>query len=299
MSIAILGTKTTCLRLVEQLGSRVDLVVTLDDADDGRSRTADIAAAAAQSGARLVVAGSAKQAYEAIDDADPDVVFVAGWYRLIPVDVLERRPRGFVGVHYSSLPRYRGSAPVVWAMINGEPDVGFSIFRMTPGMDEGPIAAQGTVAVAEGDTIADVLDRLDASSLSALAEIADSIADGTLPFTPQDPAGVSYAGARAPADGLLDWTRPSHELARFVRAQTRPYPGAFSYLGPALVRVWGASDDHGVPYDGAPGQVVRMIGTRPVVACGERSGLVLDELESDGPLAFSLLRSRFTAQPSG
>lgn len=270
------------------------VIVTIDDSADSRSRREEIVAFGRDGGPDVVVAPAPADAYRALVAAEPDVVLVAGWYRIIPPAVLEAIPRGFFGVHYSMLPAYRGSAPVVWAMINGEPQIGFSIFQMSPGMDEGLIAGQGSVAVTSDMYVADVLEALDAASMEFVGAIAAELATGSRPLVPQSDVGLSFAGARNPADGAIDWTRTAQEVERFVRAQSRPYPGAHSVLGDATVTVWRARADREARYYGIPGQVIRILDGKAVVACGGSSGLVIEEYESPaGELRFSLLSSRF------
>jgi methionyl-tRNA formyltransferase len=296
MAIAILGTKTTCLRLLEALGDRVVAAVTIDDTSDSRSRLAEIKAHGANAGIPTIVADSPAVAYQALAKAAPSVVFVAGWYHLIAPAVLDRPTHGFVGVHYSALPAYRGSSPLVWALINGEEEVGYSLFRLTEGMDEGPLAAQGKVQVGPNDDIATVLERLDAQSIGEFVRLADDIAAGTPRYVAQRTEGVSYAGARRPEDGRLNWSWTAERLARFIRAQTRPYPGAFTTLEGETVHVWAARAHEG-PCFGIPGQVVRLLDGDPVVACGNGTGLVLTEIETATPPRFSLVRSRFGDTP--
>src|SRR5690606_37671242 len=138
--------------------------------------------------------------YKAILDATPSVVLVAGWYQLIPDDILTSVPHGFVGAHYSALPRYRGSAPVVWQLINGEREIGFSLFRLSHGMDEGDLAAQGYVEANEG-YVGEVLDRLHSAAIDKLVQIAPALARGTHVFSPQPAIRPSYASMRRPEDG--------------------------------------------------------------------------------------------------
>lgn len=292
MKIAVLGTKTTCLRLLQALGERVVAAVTIDDAPDSRSRLTEITSYGATTGVPTIVAASSATAYQALAQATPDVVFVAGWYNLISPAVLDLPLHGFVGVHYSALPAYRGSSPLVWALINGEKEVGYSLFRLTEGMDEGPLAAQGLVQVGPDDDVATVLERLDAFSINAFVRLADDIAAGTHRYVPQRTEGASYAGARRPEDGRLDWSWSAERLTRFIRAQTRPYPGAFTTLDGVTVRVW-TTRTHDGPCFGMPGQVVRLLDGDPVVACGGGTGLVLTEIESASPPRFNLVRSRF------
>jgi methionyl-tRNA formyltransferase len=296
MEIAVLGTKTTCLRLLEALGDRVVAVVTIDDSSDTRSRLSEILEHGASAHIPTIVADSPAGAYRDLASATPAVVFVAGWYHLIAPAVLAQPAHGYIGVHYSALPSYRGSSPLVWALINGEKEVGYSLFRLTAGMDEGPLAAQGPVEVGPEDDVATVLERLDAASIAAFVGVADDLAAGTLRFAPQRAEGASYAGARRPEDGRLDWSWTAERLARFIRAQTRPYPGAFTTLDGALVRVW-AARLHEEPCYGVPGQVVRLVGGSPVVACGDGTGLVLIDIEAANAPPFSLVRTRFGEAP--
>ncbi len=296
-SIAVLGSKATCLHLVERLlaGASTPIVsiVTIDDSDDTRSALPELRTVAAEHGIPLYVAPDTTAAYEALAVFAPSVVLVAGWYRLIGSDVLESIPNGFVGVHYSLLPRYRGSAPVVWAILNGDAELGYSIFRLAEGMDEGPVAAQGTVPIDGTTYIDEALARLDEASLTALAGLADDIAAGAAAFRRQPDTRGSYAGARNPNDGRIDWTLTATEISRAVRAQSRPYPGAWTRLEATHVKVWQAHADDTADYHGIPGQVIRHLDGKPVVACGGRTGLVLDEVEGLEGIRLSLLTSRF------
>jgi methionyl-tRNA formyltransferase len=153
------------------------------------------------------------------------------------------------------------------------------------------------VRVEPGDDIAAVLDRLDAASMEAFAQLSDDIAAGGAQFVPQSPTGASYAGARRPEDGLIEWTWSAERLVRFIRAQTRPYPGAFSMLDGEEVRIW-AAELHPEPCFGIPGQVLRLTDGQPVVACGNSTGLVLTEIEAAIPPRFNIVRTRFGGHPS-
>lgn len=279
------------MRLIHALGTQLSLIVTVNDESDTRSQLNAILAAGRQFGVPVRIATGPIEAYGLLIESESTVVLVAGWYQMIPPKVLDAVPHGFVGLHYSKLPSYRGWSPVVWALINGEAEVGYSIFRMTPGVDDGPLAAQGTVSVGDRD-VGEVLDLLDEASLRELSRIADGLADGTQPFTKQPMTGVSYAGARTQSDGRIEWGLTAAVLERHIRAQSRPYPGAFTHIGGELVKVWKAHTE-GDAYYGTPGQVVRLIDGTPVVACGDGTGLMLEEIESVMPIRFSLLSSRF------
>lgn len=294
-SVAVLGTKNTCLRLINALHDanvHIARIVTIDDSGDTRSVVHEITETGLLHGIDTLVAPTVSHAYSALIDSGAAVVIVAGWYRIIPDRILDAVTRGWVGVHYSKLPSYRGSAPVVWALINGEKEIGYSIFRMTAGMDEGPVAGSGTITVDPDAYVSDVLDALDVKSLAHLARIAQSIAEGNTTFVEQSSTGLSYGGARNPTDGRIDWSLPAQVVARHVRAQSHPYPGAHTLLQDETVHVWRASEDADIQYFGQPGQVVRMVDGKPVVTCGGGTGLILDEIEP-AELKFSLLTSRF------
>jgi methionyl-tRNA formyltransferase len=296
-SIAVLGSKATCLSLVERLVAQastpISTIVTIDDSNDTRSALLELRTAAAKHGIPIYVATDTLSAYEALAVFEPSVVFVAGWYRLIGSDVLDSVLHGFVGVHYSLLPHYRGSAPVVWALMNGDTELGYSIFRLTDGMDEGPVAGQGAVPVDEGTYIGEALARLDHASLTTLVSLADDIAAGTAEFRAQPNTRASYAGARNPNDGWIDWSLPAAQIARAVRAQSYPYPGARTRLDATHVKIWRAYEDKTADYHGIPGQVIRYLDGNPVIACGHQTGLVLDEVEGLEGVRLSLLTSRF------
>ncbi|MFB7884217.1 methionyl-tRNA formyltransferase [Microbacterium sp. NPDC056057] len=271
--LVVLGTKELCVRLVGALsGAGLPFTaVTVDDTPDVRSELERLRAA------RAIVAESPRDAYRIALSQQPAAVLVAGWYWLISDDVLEAVPAGFIGLHYSPLPRYRGSSPVVWALLNGDPELGYSVFRLSSGMDEGPIAASGRVPRGDG-YIGPALDRLTSAAVPALVGVARGVLDGTAEFLPQPREGASYAAPRLPSDGRIDWTRAAGEVERFVRAQSRPYPGAFTEAKGETRRVWRATATEFACF-GAPGQVVLSDDEALVVACGHGTGLRIERDE--------------------
>lgn len=271
--LVVLGTKELCLRLVEALAAaRLPFTtVTVDDSTDGRSEIERLQAAGA------VVAGSPRDAYRLALAEQPRAVLVAGWYWLISDDVLDAVPAGFIGLHYSALPRYRGSSPVVWALINGDDELGYSVFRLTTGMDEGPIAASGVVPRHDG-YVGGALDRLTSAAVPDLVHVARGILNESAVFTPQRTEGASYAAPRLPSDGRIDWTRDAAEIERFVRAQSRPYPGAFTVAKGVERRVWRATVAE-TPCFGAPGQVVLTTDDSVMIACAHGTGLRIERDE--------------------
>jgi len=170
-----------------------------------------------------------------------DVGLAAGWYHLIPASVRSQFPRGVVGIHASLLPKYRGGAPLVWAMIEGERTTGVSLFYFDDGVDTGDLIDQRSFPIHDTDTIADVLERATAASEEMLVGVYPALAAGTAPRRAQDHEQAAVYPQRSPADGRIDWTWSAERIDRFIRAQTRPYPGAFTEVGGKRVTIWSAT----------------------------------------------------------
>ena len=166
----------------------------------------------------------------------PQVFLVVGWYHMIPKSWRELAPA--YGLHASLLPDYSGGAPLVWAMINGEKKTGITLFKMDDGVDSGPIAGQAQEPIHDDDTIASLYKRIEGRGLELLARYLPELADGTLELCSQDESRRRIFPQRRPEDGLIDWNLDSHFIERFVRAQTRPYPGAYTVYRGRRIMIW-------------------------------------------------------------
>ncbi len=256
--------------------------VTYDDGTDTRSVLKEIRAFAKEKGIPLKVAKNGKEAEKHLLGLKPDVCLVSGWYWLISQETLDAVPGGLIGIHNSLLPKYRGFSPLVWAMINGERVVGITFYGVTEGMDDGPIYAQASVRVEQDDDINDVMLRLEDKVTEAMESSYLDLLDRRLRPRQQDHLQASYCAQRMPEDGLIDWTRPAECLWRFVRAQTSPYPGAFTYVEGQKMTVWKARYFGDVPYFGVPGQVARVTDEGVLVIAGDDRALWLEEVAVDG-----------------
>jgi methionyl-tRNA formyltransferase len=199
---------------------------------------------------------------------------------------------GWIGIHNSLLPRYRGGSPLVWQILNGETEAGFSLFQFTPGMDDGPIWAQGSVPIESGDQIGDVLEKLEVATIDTLRRVLPEIAMGILRPALQDHTKATYCAQRYPEDGRIDWSHSARRIHDFVRAQSAPYPGAFTEIDGRRLTVW-STIPHAALYDGVPGRIARIEEAAVVVCCGERSAIRLLDVQCDdfrGPPA-KLIRS--------
>lgn len=178
-----------------------------------------------------------------VEQLRPDLLVVIGWYYMIPRRMRDLAPLGCVGIHASLLPRYRGGAPLVWALINGETETGVTLFHFTDGVDDGDVVAQERFAIEARDTIADLLAKAEAASVRLVTEYVPRLADGTAPREPQDQSAATLFPQRSPQDGRIDWSWDAPRIDRFIRAQTHPYPGAFTDIAGKRVRIWSAHVD--------------------------------------------------------
>jgi methionyl-tRNA formyltransferase len=217
----------------------------------------------------------------------PDILIVIGWYYLIPRAMRELAPLGAVGIHGSLLPRYRGGAPLVWAVINGEARAGISLFHLSDGVDDGDVIAQAGFDIAVEDTISEVIGKASEASVRSIRDYVPRLANGTAPRRPQDPHAATVVPQRRPEDGVIDWhARSAADVYNWVRAQTKPYPGAFTYFGRETVRIWKASCFTGSRQSGGPGTVFTDVPGRPGtfgVWCADGLAVLVQEVGlSDG-----------------
>jgi methionyl-tRNA formyltransferase len=206
----------------------------------------------------------------------PDIAFVVGCRLRLPREIYTAPPAGTLAVHDSCLPQYRGFAPLNWAILNGADHTGVTLFYVTDAIDGGNIVADERVPIGPDDTAAEVYERVCAATATLLREAYPLLAAGRAPRQSQDDAQATYTCPRVPADGLIDWSAGTIPIYNQVRALTRPYPGAFTYLGTQRLTVWRA-----VPVRSPPRYVGRIPGR--VVAL-ERSGGTVDVLTGDGVL---------------
>lgn len=170
----------------------------------------------------------------------PDLLLVLGWYYNVPRKVRARAPLGCAGIHASLLPEYRGGAPIPWAIINGEPETGVTFFYFDDGVDSGDVIAQARFPIGDADTCATVYAKATEASVKILREYLPQIATGAAPRLPQDESQATCFPQRKPEDGEIDWSWDARRIRNFIRAQTRPYPGAFTYLQGKKVTIWDA-----------------------------------------------------------
>ncbi|BEO13440.1 bifunctional polymyxin resistance protein ArnA [Serratia marcescens] len=196
----------------------------------------------------------------------PDVIFSFYYRHMLSDEILSLAPQGGFNLHGSLLPRYRGRAPVNWALVNGETETGATLHKMVKRPDAGDIVGQQKVTIADSDTALTLHKKVLEAAQIVLKEQLPKLKNGTATFTRQDESQASYFGRRTPADGEILWHKSAKEINNLVRAVTEPYPGAFSHLGQRKLIVW-RSRVLDTQHDKQPGTV---LSTSPlVIACGE------------------------------
>jgi methionyl-tRNA formyltransferase len=203
----------------------------------------------------------------ALKDADPDVIVANNWRTWIPPHVFELPRLGTLNVHDSLLPAYAGFAPVIWALINGEPEVGVTAHLMNAELDAGDIIAQQAVPVGPTDTATDLFHRTVALIKPLTTEALRLMETGTAKPWPQDPAKASFFHKRSIEDSRIDWTWPAAVLERLVRAQSDPYPNAFTFHRGERLRILEAAVSER-RYGGTPGRIFIREGDGVVIVAG-------------------------------
>jgi methionyl-tRNA formyltransferase len=228
-----------------------------------------------------------------------DVLFVIGWSQILHAEALASPRLGTVGAHASLLPKNRGSAPINWALIRGEGETGNSLLWLADGVDMGAVIDRMTIPITPYDTCATLYQQVALTNRDMLLKLWRRLLNGERPGTPQRDAGEPPLPRRRPGDGWLDWRTSSHCVYDFVRALTRPYPGAFGRLQGKRWTVWQAAL---LPLDTLPlaqpgtclGPVVSPADEAcgQLVACGQGAVTLLEVESEDG----QVLRGRALAE---
>jgi len=209
---------------------------------------------------------------------DPDVIVVVAYGRILPTNVLELPHHGCINVHASLLPKYRGAAPVQWAIARGETETGVTIMRMSEEMDAGGILLQRSTAIGELETAGELSQRLAQLGAAALMDTMPRLRAGHFESMAQDHAAVTLAPLIRKTDGEIDWTRPAVEIARLCRA-FHPWPSAYSHVGGKLLKIHRARA-LATPATDAPGSILD-VGDTVDIATGEGT-LAVNELQVEG-----------------
>lgn len=295
-----------CLRVLRAHGIEVPLVVTHEDDPSEIQWFERVADVAEDLGIEWIAPqdGNASNEIDRIRALTPDFIFSFYYRRMLPDALLEVPPRGALNMHGSLLPKYRGRAPVNWAVLHGERRTGATLHYMTTKPDAGDIVAQQAVPILPDDTAREVFDKVTLAAEICLDDILPSLLDGSAPRLRNDLARGSYFSGRRPEDGRIDWSRSAADIHNLVRAVAPPYPGAFTKVAgrPARVLRTRVLAPSGMPTSATlrvvSGPVIKRDAhpndTQLVASCGGGGMLRIDALEIDGQLQDAVqLRDQF------
>lgn len=215
----------------------------------------------------------------------PDLIAVAAYGKILPVDILELPRLGCVNVHSSLLPRYRGAAPINWAILNGEDETGVTIMKMAEGMDTGDILAQARTPIDLNENAAQLFERLARMGGPLLAETVEKLEAGTVRPVPQDDALATHAPMLSRELSPMDWGRTARQLHDQVRG-LHPWPSATAELDGIRCKILRTSLA-GEGAGKAPGTVIQADKKGLRVACGDGGALDILELQPDGKKAMA------------
>ncbi len=219
-----------------------------------------------------------RERLEDLKALDVDACAVVAYGSILPQDVLDAGGKGFVNLHFSLLPAWRGAAPVPASILAGDTTTGVTCFRLDAGMDTGDVLSRHEVRILPDETSGELTERLAVAGGPVLVDAIRGLVDGSLSLHPQDHAAATYASKVSPEDARLDLTDSAEQLDRMIRGYN-PMPGAHTTFEGTRLKIHRAVPIADV--DGTPGQVVGDVDGRPVVAVG-RGGLRLDQVQPAG-----------------
>ena len=272
-----------CLKLLFERRRDVVFVATHADAPEEAIWFPSVAELARSHGIEPLLVHAAKDPalLDGLRAAAPDLLFSFYFRHLLPAPVLALPRLGAFNVHGSLLPKYRGRAPVNWAVARGEKETGATLHAMTSRPDAGDIVDQEAVPIGPDDTAHDVQRRVTDAAVRILDRRLDELEKGSAPRRPQDESAATTFPRRTPEDGRIDWTRPAAEVHDLVRAVAHPYPGAFTDVFGGTAHVWKTRLPHLGDHDNFPGQV-RVEEGHLYVACGDDRYVEVLRLQREG-----------------
>jgi methionyl-tRNA formyltransferase len=281
MRLIFLGTPAFAVPSLEAVAHRHEVISVATQPDRPKGRGRELAASPVkQAAARLGLPVyqperiRMPEAQAHLAALAPEIMIVVGYGQIIPQAVIDIAPRGIVNVHASLLPKYRGAAPVQWAIVHGETRTGVTTMQINAGLDTGDILLACATEIGPEETALELGERLAAMGAELLTETLDGLARGAITPRRQDDAQASHAPILKKEDGAIAWNQPAGAIHNRVRGLL-PWPGAYTRFRGQLLHVWRArvGGDHAAL---APGRVLAGAGFR--VACGDGGG-VLELLE--------------------
>lgn len=291
MRVVFMGTpdfSVGTLRALAAAGHQVVGVVSQPDKPKGRGKSlmpTPVKEAALELGLPVYQPKKVRdpEFFELLKELAPEVIVVVAFGQMIPQSILELAPYGCINVHASLLPKYRGAAPIQWAVIDGEPESGVTIMKMDAGIDTGDMISKTVVPIDKEETGGSLFDKLSEAGAKLLVDTLPSIEAGTAVYEKQPgESPTPYAGMIQKKMGYVDWSRPALELERLIRGLS-PWPSAYTKIGGKTLKIWKAQVIQEQDKDAAatPGTVLRADAQGFCVKTGQ-GVLKITELQIEG-----------------
>lgn len=286
MDVVFLGSGSFAVPSLEALvraGHRVRAAVSQPDREKGRGRAVTpppVKPVAEALGIPVFQPARVRlpEAQDHLRSLSPDVQVVVAYGQILPRTVIDIPRLGTINVHASLLPRYRGAAPIQWAIVRGETETGVTTMQIDEGLDTGPILRSRATAIGDEETAEELELRLSLLGAELLLETLSGLENGSVEPVPQDHAQATLAPLITKEEGRIDWSLDAHALACRVRGFHR-WPGVVTQLGGRSLRVMKARP--GGPVSAQPGTVVAVEGDGVLVACGGGTSLRLLEVQPE------------------
>ena len=219
------------------------------------------------------------EALKIVQELQPELTVVAAYGKILPKEILDAPKYGSINVHASILPKYRGAAPINWAILNDEPETGVSIMYMAEKLDAGDVLRVATTPIGKDEALPSLWARLSELGAQTLSETIPALQDGTAVRAPQDDSQMTYAPMLSREMSPIDWSRPARAIDCQVRGLI-PWPCAATELAGQRFKVFATAP--GQSTDKAPGTILAA-GKRGIeVACGDGQSLLITELQAEG-----------------
>lgn len=273
------------LQALHRAGYAVPMVVTQPDRPKGRGRKTmppPVKSAAARLGLAVEQPASVRNAdfVATLKKLDPDLFVVVAMGQILSRELLDIPRMGAINVHASLLPKYRGAAPIQWALINGETKTGVTTILMDEGLDTGDLLLSARTNITADDTAQSLHDKLSILGAGLLIETVEGLISDKITPVAQDDAHASKAPLLKKADGRIDWRKPARAIDTFIRGMT-PWPGAFSFMGDKRLKIFAARP---VPLTSPapPGTVIKGFSNELRVATGDQALTILELQAASG-----------------